>query len=80
MARSLDLFGVYIDCGVTASVRELARLEQEWQAADAERQIAWERFRGTAYDQRLVDEFNAKLENFLALAQKIMDFKRVHDI
>lgn len=80
MAQSLDLFGIYVDSGVTASVRELARLEQEWQVADAERKIAWERFRGTAYDQRLADEFDAKMGNFLILAQRIVDFKRMHDV
>jgi hypothetical protein len=80
MARSMDLLGLYIDSGVTASVRELARLEQEWQAADIDRKLAWERVRGNAYDPQLTEEFNAKMDNFLRLTQRIIEYKRMHNI
>jgi len=80
MARSMDLLGLYIDSGITESVRELAQLEQDWQVANADRKVAWERLRGTAYDNRLAEDFNAKMDNFLRLTKKITDHKRMHNI
>ena len=80
MARSMDLLGLYINSGITASIRELAQLDQEWQAADADRKVAWERLRGTSYDGRSAEDFEAKMDNFMRLTKKITDHKRMHNI
>ena len=76
----MDLLRLYIDSGITDSVSELAQLEQEWQTANADRKVAWERLRGTVYDSRLVKDFDAKMDKFLRLTKTITDHKRMHNI
>ena len=80
MKNEMELSGLYVEPGVTEAVKRLAELESGWIAANVEKDAAWERLRGQAYDPSTVDRFNAKSDLCSMLAHKIIQHKRHYQI
>ncbi len=80
MKNEMELSGLYVEPGVTEAVKELAELESDWTAANAEKDAAWQRLRGQPYNPRMVDRFNAKSDLCSMLTHQIIRHKRSNQI
>ena len=80
MKNEMELSGLYVEPGVTKAAKKLVELENDWTAANAEKEVTWQRLRGQAYNPRMVDRFNAKSDLCSMLAHKIIQHKRHYQI
>ena len=80
MKNEMELSGLYVDPRVTEAVKELAALESDLIAANAEKEAAWQRLRGQPYDPRMVDLLKAKSHLCSTLEHKIIQHKCSHQI
>ena len=80
MPKTSDLSGAYVKSAVTDAVKKLAELENGWVVASEDRDTAWARLRGSAYDPRAVDRFKVKSDLCSMLAHRIIQHKKNHRI
>ena len=76
MPTQMNLSGAYIEPNATDAVKQLAQLNEQWQAAHTEKQVVWSRLCGSSYDPSMVDRYNATTDLCSMFAQRIIQHKK----